>query len=148
MQILLLEFKDVIENELKKEPVDVLIIQAGSVDITNLKTGDGNEETNAEYFAQQTTNSATNLFKAAINAAVKYPKLKKIVMMRQTPRYDPANVNPLSIKGGGKRSNKVGNTEPTAEQSSPSCPTPPPARPQSPPPSSPSSPPARPQSPP
>ena len=91
-------FKDVIENELKKEPVDVLIIQSGSVDITNLKTGDGNEERNAEYFAQQTTASATNLYKAASDAAVKYPKLKKVVIMKQTPRYDFLNSNPPGMK--------------------------------------------------
>jgi hypothetical protein len=91
-------FTDVIENELKKEPVDVLIIQSGSVDITNLKTGDGNEESNAEYFAEQTTASATNLFKAANNAAVKYPKLKKIVIMKQVPRYDFLNSNPPGMK--------------------------------------------------
>ena len=80
-------FKDIIEKELDKELADVLIVQAGSVDITNLKT-DGCYAENSEYFKQQTVVSANNLFTAVVNAAAKHPELKKIIIMKQIPRYD------------------------------------------------------------
>jgi hypothetical protein len=47
---------------------------------------------------RQLTASATNLFKAASNAAVNYPKLKKVVIMKQIPRYDFLNSNPPGMK--------------------------------------------------
>ena len=46
---------------------DVLIVQAGSVDISNLKT-DKQTAQNVEYFKQQTLNSARNLFAAVTDA--------------------------------------------------------------------------------
>ena len=80
-------FSDVIANELEKEEVDVLVVQAGSVDITNLKT-EGADGHNTEYFKQQAVESANNLFLAVSNAASKHTYLKKIIIMKQTPRYD------------------------------------------------------------
>ena len=54
-------FKDVIQTEVKKEPVDYLLLQAGSVYITNLKTKDKPEEHSALY-KQEVRNAAKNMF--------------------------------------------------------------------------------------
>ena len=60
-------FLDVTENEIKKEQFDILLLQSGSVDITNLDTKSRPRE-NVEYFKQQVIISARNLFSAAESA--------------------------------------------------------------------------------
>ena len=90
-------FKDVIPVEVKKETFDCLILQAGSVDITNLDTKERPEE-NLEYFKQEVRYAAKNLFTAAEAAFKAQPSLEKVVIMNQTPRYDDKEVDPLSLK--------------------------------------------------
>ena len=80
-------FNDVIAKELTKEQTDVLMVQSGSVDITNLKT-DGDLAENTEYFKQQTIASANNLFMSVSNAVANHPNLKKVIILKQVPRYD------------------------------------------------------------
>ena len=80
-------FNDVIEKELDKEEADILLVQSGSVDISNLKTEDKKVQ-NIEYFKQQTVISATNLFTSVTNAAQNHPGLRKIIIFKQTPRFD------------------------------------------------------------
>ena len=90
-------FTDVIPLEVKKESFDYLILQAGSVDITNLNTKDNPEE-HSVYFKQEVRFAAKNLFSAAESALDAQPSLKKVVIMNLTPRYDGAAVDPLSLK--------------------------------------------------
>ena len=42
--------------------------------------------------------SATNLFNAANNALNVQPTLRKVIVMKQIPRYDPAHVDPMGLK--------------------------------------------------
>ena len=56
-----------------------------------------NPEQYIEYFRQETIMSATNLFNAAVNALKVQPTLSKVVSMKHIPRYDPSNVDPLSL---------------------------------------------------
>ena len=67
------------------------------MDISNLNTKD-NPETYLDYYRQETVISAKNVFAAAINALNIQPSLKKVVIMAQTPRYDPLDTDPLSLK--------------------------------------------------
>ena len=60
-------FTDVVPTELNKDKYQCLILQAGSVDITNLNTKDEPSKY-TEYFKQETVKSVTNLFNAASNA--------------------------------------------------------------------------------
>ena len=90
-------FTDVTAEELKKETVDILIMQAGSVDITNLNTKD-NPTANFDYFKDEVIKSAKNFFATAVSALNQHPELKKVILMKQTPRYDPLDVDPLSLK--------------------------------------------------
>ena len=91
-------FNDVIPKELNKFAADVLIVQSGSVDITNLKTDIKDAEEYMEYFEQQTVVSAHNLFKAVTNAAANHPEIKKLVIFKQIPRYDQSSSNPPGLK--------------------------------------------------
>ena len=90
-------FADVIPAQLRRTSCDTLILQAGSVDVTNLRT-DQNPSAYTEYFRQEVVQSAKNLFSSAVNALKTKPSLKKVVIMKQIPRYDPLSVDPLSLK--------------------------------------------------
>ena len=90
-------FTDVIPAQLRKTQFDCVILQSGSVDISNLNTKQTSPE-DIEYFRQQTVLSANNLFAAAANALSVQPTLKKVVIMKQIPRYDPLVSDPLSLK--------------------------------------------------
>ena len=90
-------FADTIEAELNKEATDILIVQSGSEDISNLKTT-GDPMKYGEYFKQQAIISASNLFTAVSNALVTHPALTKAVIMNLTPRYESVEVDPHGIK--------------------------------------------------
>ena len=90
-------FTDVIAENLENEHFDNLIVQAGSIDITNLNTKI-DPTNNFDYFEQEAIMSATNLFTACERAAEQHQHLKNIIIMKQTPRYDPATIDPHSIK--------------------------------------------------
>ena len=59
---------------------------------------DQNPSAYTEYFRQEVVQSAKNLFSSAVNALKTKPSLKKVVIMKQIPRYDPLSVDPLSLK--------------------------------------------------
>ena len=90
-------FTDVIPMELQKDKFQTLVIQAGLVDIKNLKTRENPAE-HMEYFRQETVKSAQNIFNAALNALTLQPSLQKVVLMKQIPRYDPTELDPMELK--------------------------------------------------
>ena len=90
-------FTDVIPNELKKDDFECLIIQAGSVDITNLDTKNNANE-NIDSFKQETIKAATDMFNAATGALNSKTNLKKVVLMTHIPRYDLKQDDPMSLK--------------------------------------------------
>ena len=90
-------FNDVVPAQLRKECFKTLILQAGSVDVSNLNTRN-NPAKNTEYFKQETIRSAKNLFQSGINALASSKSLEKVVIMKQIPRYDPVQSDPSSLK--------------------------------------------------
>ena len=90
-------FTDVVPDLLKKSKYHSLLIQSGSVDISNLLTKDNTTEY-IEYFKQETILSAKNTYAVGVNALHVQPSLEKVVIMKQTPRYDPAESDPLLLK--------------------------------------------------
>ena len=90
-------FLQVVPAEAGKDNFEHLIIQTGSVDITNLKTNK-NANQYLEYFKQETIKSAKNIFNSGVCALERQPSLKSVIFLKQTPRYDPIDVDPLSIK--------------------------------------------------
>ena len=91
-------FQNVIDSEIGKIETDVLIVQSGSVDISNLKTKGNDVRKYGEYFRQQTVLSASNLFTAVSNALITNNKLNKAIILKQVPRYDPYALDPQGIK--------------------------------------------------
>ena len=90
-------FTDVIAKEVENEEFDTMIVQAGSVDISNFNTKNDPEK-HFEYFHQQSVMSAKNIFTACENALRMKPSMKKVIIMKQIPRYDRPDMDPLSIK--------------------------------------------------
>ena len=96
-KIPLRNFLSVVPEEVTKDAYDYLIVQSGAEDITNLKTKINPNE-NMDYFKQETVKSAKNTFDACLLALDRQPSLKNIIILKQTPRYDPHSSDPLSIK--------------------------------------------------
>jgi hypothetical protein len=90
-------FMEVTKLEVNKEQFDMLLLQSGSVDITNLDTKSKPHQ-HTEYLKQEVIISAKNIFSAAESALDNQPKLKKVIIMNQTPRYDEKAVDPMSLK--------------------------------------------------
>ena len=90
-------FAEVVPAQLKKDEYQTLVLQAGSVDITNLKTKN-DPAAYVEYFKQETVLSAKRFFQTGEKALTAHQALEKVGLMKQTPRYDPANVDPLCIR--------------------------------------------------
>ena len=90
-------FTDVIPAALEKEEFKNVIVQSGSVDITNFQTKKEAEK-HFDYFHQQSVISAENLFSACENGIRSNSNIEKVVIMKQIPRYDRADMDPLSIK--------------------------------------------------
>ena len=76
-------FTDVVRRELDKGDFKTLLLQAGSIDVTNLNTSENPEEY-MEYFRQITVMSANNIFQAATNAVRSKPYLRKVIIMKCT----------------------------------------------------------------
>ena len=90
-------FTAVIPAKLEKGNFEHLIVQAGSVDISNLNTK-VDPTNHFDYLQQEVIVSAKNLFSACENAVKTNPGLKKVIIMKQTPRYDTQKADPFSLK--------------------------------------------------
>ena len=90
-------FADVAQRELGKKHFDIMMLQAGSVDILNLKTQSCQTEY-FDYFRQETVKSAENLFNVAVKSLNSQPSLQKVIIFKQIPRYDTLQADPLQLK--------------------------------------------------
>ena len=63
-----------------------------------MKTNNDNTKKYAEYFKQQAILSATSLFNSISNAINSNPDLQEVILLKQTPRYDPSSNDPHSVK--------------------------------------------------
>ena len=90
-------FTSVVPAELQKGTFQSLVLQAPSVDITNLKTN-VNPSKYIKKWEQQTILSAKNFFSVVENALKTKPTLNKVVILKLIPRYDPPSVDPLGLK--------------------------------------------------
>ena len=91
-------FLHVVPNEALKDSYDHLIVQAGSVDISNLKTNVDNPYEYMHYYEQEAVKSAKYVFESCVTALEKQPSLRSVILMQQTPRYDNSVTDPLSLK--------------------------------------------------
>ena len=90
-------FLDVIDKELTKGAFDTLVIGGGSVDISNLDTYNEPEK-NVPELRGKAIDSAQKLFSLAEASLQSHPTLRKVILMKRTPRYDPTEGDPLNLK--------------------------------------------------
>ena len=86
-------FTDVVPAELERGTYHYLVLQAPSVDIMNMNTTFKLSE-----LEKQTTISAQNFFKVVQSARKVHQTLKKVVVLKLIPSYDPPSVDPLGMK--------------------------------------------------
>lgn len=75
-----------------------IVLNAPTVDITNLDTSKLTPTDNTEYFKQEVVVSCKNVFSVAHEALEKNQNLVKVIISEHSPRYDQLNVDPISLK--------------------------------------------------
>ena len=75
-----------------------IVLNAPTVDITNLDTSKLTPTDNTEYFKQEVVVSCKNVFSVAHEALKKNHNLVKVIISEHSPRYDQLNVDPISLK--------------------------------------------------
>ena len=90
-------FLEVVDVELKKGSFQILVIEGGSVDISNLDTC-SNPEQGIPALREEAIKSANKLFNIAEAALHDHPALRKVILMKRAPRYDPLEKDPLNLK--------------------------------------------------
>ena len=79
-------FKDIVNHSLKHpgtENIDVLMMSAPTMDITNLNTSNLQTSENSMFFQQQACLSSQNMFKLAEQSLENNLSLSKVVIMEQ-----------------------------------------------------------------
>ena len=76
-------FTDVVPRELCDQSADILVLQASSVDLTNLPA-----DAPKEFCEQQALISSQNMVTVAKNALASNPNIKNVLLFETTPRYD------------------------------------------------------------
>ena len=96
-------FKKVVPEVLEKDNVDTLVLQTGSIEISNIKVNEAVLDTKkdldqfkAEWF-DQVEKDSKNLFKIAEDAIKQKPNLK-VVIIKRLPRFDCSSQDILNIK--------------------------------------------------
>ena len=98
-----LNFTDVVPKSLEKDKPDVLVLQAGSIEISNLNVKNAmmNTEKDIEEYSREwaakVEDDSNNLFEVAENALKADPKMK-VIIVKRLPRYDSSAADPLGIK--------------------------------------------------
>ena len=93
-----LNFTEVVNNEVTKQPYDVLVMTAPTVDITNLDTSKLHEEDNTDVYQQMVYVSCQNMFSAAQRAIQAQPNLEQVMLMEHPPRFDSRDLDPVGLK--------------------------------------------------
>ena len=94
-------FANVVTDSLKNpgsEEIDVLVMSAPTVDITNLDTNIELTATNKNNLENQVKLSSQNMFSLAERSLKNHPNLKKVILMEQPPKFDFPDADPHSVK--------------------------------------------------
>ena len=96
-------FTDTIPKVVENEKPDAIILQTGSIEITNIDVKKAlmdpykNIEQYKAEWTEKVKEDSTNLFKLAKKALQMKPDLK-VIIVKRLPRYDPKSQDPIFIK--------------------------------------------------
>ena len=107
-------FKAVVPEVMKKETPDVLVLQTGGIEITNINVNDALmdaskdiKEYKKEWF-NKVEDDSRQLLEIAQNALDNNSKLEKVIILKRLPRYDRSSADLIGIKSElSKYSNAV-----------------------------------------
>ena len=86
-------FLDVVDNVLNSSSYKTLVMGGGSVDITNLNTLDNPDNSITEH-REKIIIAAQKMFCIAESAFHTYPSLEKVIILKNTPRFDLSSKDP------------------------------------------------------
>ena len=86
----------IVPNELKKKKYDVLVMQSGCNEISNLNC-QTSPENNYSYWEQTVYQSSEKMYDLAIHCVSKFPGMKAVILPRLA-RYDLTSADPHGIK--------------------------------------------------
>ena len=88
-------FLEVIDSELNRKEFSTLVLAAGPAEISKLNT---KEDCDPKQLSVLTVDMAKKIFCMAEAALVEHPELEKVVLIRNTPRFDPPSSDPTGLK--------------------------------------------------
>ena len=83
----------IVPEKLKNKKYDTLVLQGGSIEVTNIEL----KEENVQTWKKKVEESSTKLFNLAEESIKSNPGLKVIIVER-IPRFDPITKDPAQIK--------------------------------------------------
>ena len=95
----------IVPERLQRKYYDTLIIQAGTNEISNINVESPSLKI-AEW-EKKVQDSRSKVFQLAQKSLKNNPSLKKVIIVKSLPRFDPSTVDPNSVKS---KLNKFGNT--------------------------------------
>ena len=100
-------FMKVVPERLTKKNYDTLVIQGGCNEISNIRLNSESTAANVKGWEEKVQKSRTKMFTLAQSSLENNPSLKKVIIVKSLPRYDPQNSDPNQIKA---KLNQFGNT--------------------------------------
>ena len=97
-------FKNVVPRVVENENTDILVLQTGSIEITDLNINEALLDTKKdlnEYkrkWFEKVEDDSKKLFKIAEEALVKNENIKKVIIVKRLPRFDRGSKDILQIK--------------------------------------------------
>ena len=97
-------FRAVVPDVILKDDIDTLVLQTGSIEITNLEVNKTVMDTkkhineHKKQWFEKVERDSTNLFNIAEDALKRSATLKKVIIIKRLPRYDRSRDDILGIK--------------------------------------------------
>ena len=90
-------FMRIVPEKLKMKKYNTLVLQGGSIEITNLNTRDEDKEENFQLWKKKVESSSNKMFKLAEESISGNPGLE-VVIVERIPRFDSTFNDPKQIK--------------------------------------------------
>ena len=81
-----------------REKINVMVMSALTVDITNIDTSRVFPNQNQDIYLNKVIASCRNMFNIAVQSLEHHPDLSNVIILEHTPRFDTKDQDPSSIK--------------------------------------------------
>ena len=112
-------FLKIVPERLSKKKYKTLLLQGGCNEISNLNVSSNPSPQMVKMWEEKVIQSRFKLFELAENSLKNNADLKKVIIVKSLPRYDPSTVDPNCLKA---KLNQLGNTVYTSMWMERGCP--------------------------